>query len=374
MTATRTRVSSTKSRAVDLQGRRFHHLTVVERALSTACPSGQRVTKWMCRCDCGHLKSISSARLLSGIPKSCGCRLDRPAIAKRFIAALPQIQRVCSTCGESFSTKSTNNPPTTCSKQCRAQLLSSLYKNKRWASPVEALKARFASIAQSSSKRGIACSLSQLDVLELYTLQKGACVVTGKPFAAPQDSAGGMAAKNMSPWAISVDRIDSSKAYAIGNVQLTCFAYNITKQEWTHRDVLALYESVVIPIHPRAQGSAPVGDVLYRLWLRAKQNAAKRKLDFSLPQTLVSQLYDQQSACCSRTGRPFSFKTVRGVSNPWKPSLDRIDSRKGYTPDNVQLVCQIYNMAKHTWTDREVLVVAKTTLHHQKKLKTRRNT
>ncbi len=32
---------------------------------------------------------------------------------------------------------------------------------------------------------------------------------------------------------------------------------------------------------------------------------------------------------------------------------------KGYIPDNVQLVCWCYNVAKQTWTDEDVLKLAK---------------
>lgn len=35
--------------------------------------------------------------------------------------------------------------------------------------------------------------------------------------------------------------------------------------------------------------------------------------------------------------------------NPWAPSVDRIDPSGGYTPDNVQVTCWIYNWAKGKW-------------------------
>ena len=33
------------------------------------------------------------------------------------------------------------------------------------------------------------------------------------------------------------------------------------------------------------------------------------------------------------------------------PSIDRIDSSKGYTPDNIQIVCCAYNMGKKNMSD-----------------------
>lgn len=41
----------------------------------------------------------------------------------------------------------------------------------------------------------------------------------------------------------------------------------------------------------------------------------------------------------------------RGTAYPNSPSLDRIDPRKGYTPDNVRVVCQFVNLAKNAMPD-----------------------
>ena len=65
-------------------------------------------------------------------------------------------------------------------------------------------------------------------------------------------------------------------------------------------------------------------------------------------------MYLKQEGACNQTGIPFVLSYKSGVSNPWRPSIDRIDATKGYTQGNVQLVCQIYNLAKHTWTDADV--------------------
>ncbi|WP_295403742.1 hypothetical protein [uncultured Thiocystis sp.] len=42
------------------------------------------------------------------------------------------------------------------------------------------------------------------------------------------------------------------------------------------------------------------------------------------------------------------------TKRPWMPSVDRIDSRLGYTPDNIRLVTVAANLAMGTWGD-EVL-------------------
>lgn len=57
---------------------------------------------------------------------------------------------------------------------------------------------------------------------------------------------------------------------------------------------------------------------------------------------------------CQVTGSLLELNTrsYRGGHHPLAPSIDRIDPRKGYTPDNVRVVCCWVNLAKHTLDDK----------------------
>ncbi len=50
-------------RPVDLTGKTFGKLTVIEKA----------GTKWKCRCECGNIKDVTGGNLTSKNTKSCGC-------------------------------------------------------------------------------------------------------------------------------------------------------------------------------------------------------------------------------------------------------------------------------------------------------------
>lgn len=54
---------------IDLSGHRFGRLVVVSRLENLK--DGRAV--WLCRCDCGIIKSIRAHDLRSGQTKSCGC-------------------------------------------------------------------------------------------------------------------------------------------------------------------------------------------------------------------------------------------------------------------------------------------------------------
>lgn len=72
---------------IDLAGQRFGRLVAIERGPDKLSPSGQRHTRWLCRCDCGNEKLVWASRLQDGGTGSCGCLLlpsDGPELAARF--------------------------------------------------------------------------------------------------------------------------------------------------------------------------------------------------------------------------------------------------------------------------------------------------
>lgn len=58
-------------KVIDLTGKRFGNLTVIEMAGRTK----RGEITWRCQCDCGNEKIAVGARLRYGDTKSCGCRL-----------------------------------------------------------------------------------------------------------------------------------------------------------------------------------------------------------------------------------------------------------------------------------------------------------
>lgn len=56
------------SKLIDITGRRFGRLTVIERA-----GSNKYGAKWKCECDCGNISVVLGAKLRNGHTKSCGC-------------------------------------------------------------------------------------------------------------------------------------------------------------------------------------------------------------------------------------------------------------------------------------------------------------
>ena len=61
-------------KAIDLTGRRFGRLVVIERAGTYRSRSGSHSEPlWRCRCDCGSEWLVRRGYLISGQTRSCGC-------------------------------------------------------------------------------------------------------------------------------------------------------------------------------------------------------------------------------------------------------------------------------------------------------------
>ena len=85
-----------------------------------------------------------------------------------------------------------------------------------------------------------------------------------------------------------------------------------------------------------------------------KARAKLKKLDWELTdEYFYGRLAPMR---CEVSGLPLTFDGRK--HDPWRPSVDRIDPDKGYIPDNIQIVCWIYNRAKHTGSDEDVLLLA----------------
>jgi hypothetical protein len=73
-----------------------------------------------------------------------------------------------------------------------------------------------------------------------------------------------------------------------------------------------------------------------------------------LDSDFLNELYKKQRGLCAISGVEMTYEQ-RGGRCPSNISLDRIDSSKGYTKDNVQLVCHIVNTMKMQYSVKELV-------------------
>lgn len=85
--------------------------------------------------------------------------------------------------------------------------------------------------------------------------------------------------------------------------------------------------------------------------LSAKQRAKRKKLEYSLSVEGLILIAQSQNNRCSLTLIPFDLKSSDEYRvRPFAPSIDRIDNSKGYTFDNIRIVCVIVNKARNEYS------------------------
>ena len=102
--------------------------------------------------------------------------------------------------------------------------------------------------------------------------------------------------------------------------------------------------------------------VIHEMITGAKKRAKMKGLEFDLTLDFIRELNDKQNGRCAYTNTPLNWDRqdksgIATTSNcpDSRASLDRINSSKGYTQDNVQLVTYIVNLIKNAFPEQDFL-------------------
>ena len=145
-----------------------------------------------------------------------------------------------------------NENPFFCSHACAALHQHSVAADEYtpWNYFYTSAKARAKAAATKAAKKGQPVhdfEISIDEIMQLWEEQKGICPYMKIKMAMPvsgamsKDTAGGP--KELAyPHTVSIDRIDSSKGYVLGNIELVCLAVNYAKNAWTREQMIEFFE------------------------------------------------------------------------------------------------------------------------------------
>ena len=81
--------------------------------------------------------------------------------------------------------------------------------------------------------------------------------------------------------------------------------------------------------------------------LRGAMDRSKSKnLEYDITLDFLYQLYEKQEGLCALSGIKMTYDVLSGRTST-NISIDKIDPNKGYTQDNIQLVCMAVNEMKN---------------------------
>lgn len=99
-----------------------------------------------------------------------------------------------------------------------------------------------------------------------------------------------------------------------------------------------------------------IGDLNMTKYSKMKRTAEARNIPFEVTIDFLWDLYEKQKHKCAITGDI--------INNIEEASLDRIDSSKSYTENNVQWVTKQANLSKHVMTMNQLYEFCKKVLKH----------
>lgn len=124
-----------------------------------------------------------------------------------------------------------------------------------------------------------------------------------------------------------------------------------TDREEAERIAAALLEDADA-LRERVVTSVEIIALAKKIVKNAKSRGIRRYSVFGVSADDIVELYWKQRGLCAVSGLPFDLDrggVGRGQKPPFRPSLDRIDNRRGYEPDNIRLVCTIANFGMGAW-------------------------
>ena len=97
--------------------------------------------------------------------------------------------------------------------------------------------------------------------------------------------------------------------------------------------------------------------------LAAKERANKKGIPCTITKEFIMELWKKQNGLCAISKIPMTYEMDCGriYSNV---SIDQIEQGKGYTQDNVQLVCMAINQLKSDWDMDTVKYICKMVINN----------
>lgn len=107
------------------------------------------------------------------------------------------------------------------------------------------------------------------------------------------------------------------------------------------------------------------------LFARVKKNAKARGIEHALTKEDLDAMFQRSNGCCELTGIEFDYRLIPGHRmRAWIPSVDRIDSSKGYVQNNCRLICACVNSALNEFGETLLIEIARGLLRtHRNRLK-----
>lgn len=170
----------------DLTNKKFGWLTVIKQVINTSTTDSS--AKWLCKCNCGNEREVVSGSLISGLTKSCGCRLN----------------------------------------------------SKMWKGYGKLSSSYWCRVKKGASRRNLEFNITMKEAWELFLSQNQKCALSGIDIVIITDYT-----NKHNQHTASLDRIDSTKGYIKNNIQWVHRKINIMKSNMSDMEFIKMCKTVV---------------------------------------------------------------------------------------------------------------------------------
>ena len=269
----------------------------------------------------------------------------------------------------------------------------------------------FNDLKHNAIKRSIEVKINLINIKDLYNEQNCKCKFTGKQLTHDGYPDEKRETHIRNKWNISVDRINSTKkSYEIDNIQIVGAIVNRIKMNLNDKyfinlckkmikvkitnlmlkgfnineDIICLnkidYNNTInfeeidnYQCKEIKKNSASTFDgYMNKMYCMMRCNNQRRNkdLEFDITMNDIKELYKKQKGLCRFTEEKLTYLSYqtndKSNLNEYNLSVDRIDSSKGYTKDNIQLVGALINRMKGDLSDDEFLEIAAMVAEYRK--------
>jgi len=115
----------------------------------------------------------------------------------------------------------------------------------------------------------------------------------------------------------------------------------------------------------RNKKSYSLEETLHRRAYQASRRAKNKSIECNITDADLMEIYNKQEGKCHYSG--VLMEKIPKVDNYYNLSIDRVDSKKGYTKENIVLCCDSINTMKNAMPHNVFIDICEKIVLHQKR-------
>lgn len=219
-------------------------------------------------------------------------------------------------------------------------------------------------IINNARVRNIDFSITKKEAIDILHSQNYVCCLSGLPLSLPQVT------NDIYKKTASLDRIDRSFIYSKETVQWVNKDINLIKWVKNNKEFYDICKAVTLYqiSGNKYLESKTIDKVMGEHFGRYRYRAKVDNIEFAITKDDLVNLYNKQKGRCAISGEELSMplNSKQMKLSLCNISLDRIDSNRGYLPDNIQYVTVSINMMKINYPQEEFINYCKLVYNHLK--------